>query len=384
VSRAEEILRDYLARRRSQTAPPAVQEENLRRLLQHTAAAHRPADYLESHLLETMVRAAHEQAARHQERRPWPWLRPVPGRWTALALATVALAAVVAAWQLRPSPSPRPVVELPPSGNTVPLPPAAPPHEADHKLVGYVLLPQGEMLRRSPGQADWQSVEGGDPIRLGDALRTEAGSSGSLVFLDGSDCRLASGTTLTCLGSPEPEMKRPSRIKLPRGEAWFRVEKGGPTFMVEAPAATAVVQGTFFGVAVEPKGNTTLRVAEGAVRLTTARGAILVRAGRQSTVLAGRPPQAPVQLVYPKPRPRPAPAVRTPARPGRSPGTTDTPPGHTGSPTFEMKRPERRSPEGSSEAQPDSEAKPGTPLDSSGHVPDSEPRPPVSTSPPPR
>jgi hypothetical protein len=303
----------------------------------------------------------------------------------AVPAGALGLAALALAWHLH-SRRPSQMANVPP-------PPPAPrfhivpvPRRTEPPLIGYVLLPEGELRLRSAGEEGWRSVEGGDAIHLGDTLETEADASGSVVFLDGSDCRLTARTTLRYDGSKRADVKRPDQVDLSRGEAWFSVQKGGPTFAVRAPAATAVVHGTFFGVAVGRRGATTLRVKVGAVRLSNARGAVMVKAGLQSLALAGRPPQPPVPLVS-ETKPRPTAAVGTATQAaGAKPGAPI--PGAGGKSTSgkqpNLKMKTREPGAHGTDGVPDKE-KPeepsGPPLESGGNGGDEATRMPVSTGP---
>src|SRR5436305_279468 len=110
----------------------------------------------------------------------------------------------------------------------------------------------------------------------------------------------------------KPGLQRPGQLILSRGETWNAVEKGGPLFEVNAPAATAIVHGTHFSVSVGTRGKTTLRVEEGKVELRNALASVFVRTGMQSVALVGSAPQSPTPLP-------PAAAPRPGVKPG--PGT---------------------------------------------------------------
>jgi hypothetical protein len=327
MSRAREILRAYLQRKasdREAAASGVVQEENLRRLLQNTAR--RPPEHLEAYLLRAMPRAA---ARRHAPRRLFRWSWPGAGLAPAWALgAALAATGVLIGWHLRSAPPSTSLARVTkgPGGNSYhqgqPPPPPAP------TLIGYVLLPQGELLRQRAGQESGTPVEGGTALYLGDTLETEADATGSVVFLDGSICRLAASTTLKYGGPPRPGMKRPSELRLASGETWNQVEKGGPPFAVAGPAATAVVHGTVFGVHVSENGTTSVRVTAGRVEVRNSAGSVLVSAGMQTAARVGQPPLAPTLV------PR-----LVPRHPGRPAGRAK------GLPTIESHQPVRRGPE---------------------------------------
>lgn len=405
---ARELLRDYIARRRAEGQPPAspsAQEESLRRLLRHVGAARQPSEQLEARLLEAMCRTARQTPARPSGLRAWPRLSPQVWR---LAIPAAGGAVVLCAmlWSIfsgpareparvasGPKPAPPPVH---PAGGGV-LAPRRPVSDTGRPLIGYVLLPEGDLLRRSSDAGEWEPVEGGDPVHLGDALRTESGSAGSVVFLDGSDCQMGAGTSLRYSGDRRTGLKRPSRVHLTRGQLWVRAEKGGPEFRVVAPAAAAVVQGTVFGVTVDGKGATALQVTEGKVRLQNARGTVLVSAGRESLALVGEPPRPPLpirRLMKLRPAGESGPSTRgAAADAGAKPRTVPTTPGsrsERGSsapgkpkrhPTIESYDPRSR-PLKKRAPQDKPEKPPSAPIDSSGSSAGSEPQTPVATDSP--
>jgi hypothetical protein len=304
---ARELLRDYVAHRRAEGQPSASassQEENLRRLLRRVGAAHQPSEHLESRLVDAMCRTARETPSRSDAHGGWPWLsRPV---WRfAVPAAAGALVLLALFWPfLRPTSGPAGVAGRPAPGDALRHPdhlrqvavPGPRTSSDQPSPIGHVILPQGELLRRPARGGDWEPLEGGDPVFLGDTMRTEAGSLGNVIFQDGSDCQFAANTTLRCEGDAGASLKRPARIQLTRGQLWVQIEKGGPEFRVVAPAASAVVQGTVFSVTVDGSGATRLQVTEGKVRLQNARGAAQVRAGRESLALVGGAPQPPFPI----------------------------------------------------------------------------------------
>ena len=82
----------------------------------------------------------------------------------------------------------------------------------------------------------------------------------------------------------------PMRATLAAGTAFFEVEKRTVPFIVNLQGAEAVVVGTSFQA-----DRSALSVLEGAVRLRTEKGEVLVRAGQRSTVRAGEKPAAPAK-----------------------------------------------------------------------------------------
>jgi hypothetical protein len=314
LNRASQILRDYLERRRSDPGIADLddlREENLRRLLRHAGAARQPREQLESRLLEAMLRESRRTAERH---RGWQlFSRPA---WMILAPA-VALAgiAVTVTWHARSAGHSDLVASLPPPSQSSkpPIHRQTSPYQ-ERPVIGLVLM--GDLQRQHPGEERWEPVDSGTRIELGDAVSTGPGEIGSIVFLDTSISRLSSNTTVRYLRSGRAGAQRPDLVSLARGEVWHVVEKGGPSFTVQTPTAKAIVHGTEFGVAVDPKEKTTLTVKVGKVALQAANRTVMVAAGMQSVVLPGRPPMSPIFAMS---RPQRPPAGRR--WPGKPPVT---------------------------------------------------------------
>jgi hypothetical protein len=163
------------------------------------------------------------------------------------------------------------------------------------RAIGLVIM--GELERRSPEEDRWQPADSGTSVFLDDSVRTGAEATGSIVFMDGSVSRLLPGSMVQYTGTSRGDVKRPLLVSLSRGEVWHVVEKGGPTFTVRTPTAQAIVHGTEFGVALDPKlKKTTLRVKTGSVEFQAARTVAMVAAGMQSVALPGRAPGLPVPI----------------------------------------------------------------------------------------
>src|SRR5262249_14832666 len=153
-------------------ASGGVPEENLRRLLQGTAP--RPPEHLEARLLRAMPRAASQ---RRTARRFFRWSWPGAGLAPAWALgAALAATGMLVGCHLHRGAGPVSVKQPGGNGGEWHGPPPPPPVKPEPILIGYVLLPQGEMLCRPAGKEDWTAVEGGTALHLGDTLRTEADS----------------------------------------------------------------------------------------------------------------------------------------------------------------------------------------------------------------
>jgi ferric-dicitrate binding protein FerR (iron transport regulator) len=106
--------------------------------------------------------------------------------------------------------------------------------------------------------------------------QTGTGSSRSILLADGTEVRLGPASSLAL----DPGFGQDHRHLLLHGEAWFKVAHNERMpFAIRVGATTVEDVGTAFLVRESPEREVSVRVAEGAVRLTTP------AASRDSTVL---------------------------------------------------------------------------------------------------
>ena len=216
-------------------------------------------------------------------------------------------------------------------------------------------------------------------LKPGDQLRTGERSRAVVRWHDLTVLRV---NELSRLQIPAEEKKK-SGFNFLRGIFYFFHRDTPGEFELRTPTVAAVVRGTEFGVAVDAKGKTTLRVTQGKVELQTTRATVLVPAGMQTAALPGRAPQSPVLMVAAaKPRPKGKP----------QPGTLHVVPpagqNAAGTATDSSGKTFHRSPEPTpTPATPTDSSPQGAPTDSSGAPASSsgdhgtEPPIPISTSP---
>ncbi len=109
-----------------------------------------------------------------------------------------------------------------------------------------------------------------------DGYKTAVGASRTITLADGSEVRLGPASSL----SLDPGFGRDHRHLTLHGEAWFEVTHNAQMpFAIRVGSTTVEDIGTAFQVRESPEREVSVRVAEGAVRLTT------TAAARDSTVL---------------------------------------------------------------------------------------------------
>jgi len=110
-------------------------------------------------------------------------------------------------------------------------------------------------------RGEWQTALIGNPVFLGESVRTTSDGAATLVFTDDSVINLGPATTLTVERYPgAAKGQRNALLKLPQG-AIEAIVSGyndeGARFEVETPSAVARVQGTRFVVRYDPVSKVT-------------------------------------------------------------------------------------------------------------------------------
>lgn len=156
--------------------------------------------------------------------------------------------------------------------------------------VGSVkLLPQGSSA--------WKDVRSGETVRMGDTIRTGAGSFAELSA-DGSVIRIQPKTTVK-LGQNLVQGKPQGSISLFIGSVSCRMQKlkkSGGGYNVATPSSVCAVRGTEFDVAASADGSTVLQVTEGAVSFEGLSDSVLVAANQESSAAIGKNPE-PVRIL---------------------------------------------------------------------------------------
>jgi ferric-dicitrate binding protein FerR (iron transport regulator) len=127
--------------------------------------------------------------------------------------------------------------------------------------------------------------------------RDPGGAAGHVVAADRLTVRLADRAVAVTEPGAELSWSLASgalQVEQPRGEAFYRVDRGGP-FLVDTPAAQVQVTGTCFWVRVKPAALRTaveVDVLEGAVLVRNGQGQVSLGPGARAQVIAGERPRA--------------------------------------------------------------------------------------------
>lgn len=141
--------------------------------------------------------------------------------------------------------------------------------------VGRVISLRGEasITRGTTGSYERIALERGTTVEQGDQIRTDADAAVRIVFSDRSLLNIGPNASVVIQDYTVAKSERRRRvgIKLWAGRAWARVTtwfgSGDSRFEVKTPNAVAGVRGTEFAVNVDPEGETTVTVFEGAVEV---------------------------------------------------------------------------------------------------------------------
>lgn len=134
---------------------------------------------------------------------------------------------------------------------------------------------------------NWRIVKSGDRVGAGAIVRTDAASTATLIFYDGSQVVLDANTSIT-LENVEGKWNREMIIRLEQttGKSYHSVvpvTSISGQYNVSTPSATARAKGTKFVVDVEEDGRTRISVRSGEVRLSKNDTVIHLLAGQVLT-----------------------------------------------------------------------------------------------------
>lgn len=143
----------------------------------------------------------------------------------------------------------------------------------------------------------------GDPVRVGDSLRTDNGGHALITFFDGSTLELEPATIVRVeAATTNPNGSITIALTQTIGRSWASVQKltrVDSKFEIKTPAATAAVRGTAFLTEVLADGTTRIETSEGTVEVSAQGQSVLVGAGQTTSVQVNAPPTRPVSMRAP-------------------------------------------------------------------------------------
>ncbi len=172
--------------------------------------------------------------------------------------------------------------------------------------VGSVAALQGQAQVLRGGTGDWAGIASGDPVFVGDHLRTLAGSKMQLAFREDSLLTLAESSELTVTEQVVERAAPRSRFGLLYGTlravVTDRYSKPDSSFQVETPTAIAAVRGTGFITTYDAKADETVvaglfdTTRVHALNDPEARHEVLLGPGDETRVPRGSVPVRPTRI----------------------------------------------------------------------------------------
>jgi AmiR/NasT family two-component response regulator len=116
---------------------------------------------------------------------------------------------------------------------------------------------------------DWMAAASGQQLTQGDSVRTLAGSSATIIFLESSVLRLDESTTITISELNPTGGDSKISIEQEAGKTWTKILRlsGISEYNIESPNTVATVRGTGFGFYVFPDGTSGVMLHEGNLTL---------------------------------------------------------------------------------------------------------------------
>ena len=134
------------------------------------------------------------------------------------------------------------------------------------------------------GQGEFRALSSGQPVAVGDVVRTSSDGQIEFVWADQTRWTMAPNTQLTVANATRNSAQgaENARFELDEGKLFVRIVKplrAGSSFRVRTPRGVATATGTVFSVEVMPDGATCVQSYAGQVQLESD--------GHQATISAG-------------------------------------------------------------------------------------------------
>ncbi len=170
-------------------------------------------------------------------------------------------------------------------------------------VVGEILFVAGRALVRLVPEEAYRSAVPRQGLVSNDLIKTTAGARLSILFIDQTQLKLSSNTTLI-IKEVTPNKEKPGALKillkLESGEVWTRSKSVPEGLMIETPYATAAIRGTEWILSVK-ENESRVSVMEGNVQLSNPQGSITVGRNEQAVVTGDG---VPVKSILVRPRDR--------------------------------------------------------------------------------
>ncbi len=160
---------------------------------------------------------------------------------------------------------------------------------ADGKLEATVIAERGSVTVDRAGGPQGHALALDDSLGLGDTVVTGADGQCEILFLDGSQAKLDSNSSIRVC-TTAPSERHHSIFQALVGVIWAHIRPGQ---VILTPAANVVVRGTEVALDISDDGATQLTVVNGDALFQNAFGQVEVTDDEQSTAKPGQAPTAP-------------------------------------------------------------------------------------------
>ena len=163
-------------------------------------------------------------------------------------------------------------------------------------VAGVVISMEGKPEFRRAGAAAYKGLKLNEMVYEGDVIKTGPGVRVGIAFVGGAELRINENSSFRMDSGGG---SKPTSVFTQFGNAWTRLLHGRSGMNVRTPTAVAAVRGTEADVNYGD-GPMTVKVYEGFVDVTNAKGTTSLKAGQQTSVSGAGSAPAPAKTMSPQ------------------------------------------------------------------------------------
>jgi tetratricopeptide (TPR) repeat protein len=163
------------------------------------------------------------------------------------------------------------------------------PARAAESAEGAALLTKENVVDAAKAGAQWGPASVGQPLSVGDKVRTGEDSRAAVRLTDLSVYRMDELSKIE-ITPPSSASDKPG-LNVKEGTTYFFSREKSKEMRIETPAANGAIRGTEFVITVAANGSTTVTMLDGEVELSNAQGSVVVTSGEQAKVDVGGAPR---------------------------------------------------------------------------------------------
>ncbi|MBI4061547.1 MAG: FecR domain-containing protein [Elusimicrobia bacterium] len=173
---------------------------------------------------------------------------------------------------------------------------ASAPARAASPVAGVVISMEGKAEFQKAGEEAFRPLKFNEMLREGDVVKTGHGVRVGIAFVGGAELRINENSSFKMESGGG---SKPTSVFTQFGNAWTRLLHGKSGMRVRTPNAVAAVRGTEADVNYGT-GPMTVKVYEGFVDVTNAKGTTALRAGQQTQVAGSGQAPEPARAMSPQ------------------------------------------------------------------------------------